>query len=160
MLHERALASAIFHTPPAYIYNETMSDAMETQLTPIFDSEEFIDLCTLRDILAPNDIRDVTKILDAKKLKDTRTHLEANGIVAVRAPSNGNFEVHVDLALEYVLFKNKDLKQFVTNIRNSRHGGIRTVLESTPGLFERVKTVFGDKGSFKYLYTFFLENGY
>jgi hypothetical protein len=26
----------------------------------IFDSGEFIDLCTLRDILAPNDIRDVT----------------------------------------------------------------------------------------------------
>ena len=75
-----------------------------------------------------------------------RTQLESNGVVAVRSSSDGKFEVHVDLALEYVLYKNKDLKQFVTHVRNNRPGGIRGVLESTPGLFERVKNVFGDKG--------------
>lgn len=126
-----------------------MSDATETKLKVIL-SGDYIDLRALRDILAPNDTRDAVKLIEPKKLKEARTQLELNGLVAVRASSNGKFEVHIDLALEYVLYKNKDLKQFVTHMRNNRPGGMRRVLESTPGLFERVKTVFGDTGTFKF----------
>ena len=121
---------------------------METKLTDVFKQAtgEYVDLRMLRDTVAPNDIRDAAKLIETKKLRDVRTQLESNGVVAVRSSSDGKFEVHVDLALEYVLYKNKDLKQFVTHVRNNRPGGIRGVLESTPGLFERVKNVFGDKG--------------
>lgn len=119
---------------------------IEDKLTAIFATEEYIDLRALRDILAPNDIRDAAKLLEPKKLKDARAHLESNNVIAVRSSSDGKFEVHVDLALEYVLYKNKDLKQFVSHVRNNRPGGIRGVLESTPGLLERVQNVFGDAG--------------
>ena len=124
-----------------------MSDTIETQLTAILTTGDYIDLRALRDVLAPNDIRDAAKLIDVKKLREARAHLESNGLVAVRASSAGKFEVHVDLALEYVLYRNKDLKTFVTNIRSNRPGGIRGLLESTPGVFERVQTVFGDAGN-------------
>lgn len=124
-----------------------MSD-IETQLTEVFSKSngDFVDLRALRDILAPGDIRDAAKLIEAKKLREARAHIESNDLIAIRSSSDGKFEVHVDLALEYVLYKNKDLKQIVNHIRNNRPGGMRAVLESTPGLFERVKTVFGDAG--------------
>jgi len=123
---------------------------IETKLTDVFSKSngDFVDIRALRDIVAPNDIRDAAKLIETKKLKDARAHLESNGVVAVRASSDGKFEVHVDLALEYVLYRNKDLKPFVTRTRNNRPGGIRAILESTPGLFERVQNVFGDTGMF------------
>ena len=123
-----------------------MSD-IETRLTAIFFQQgDYVDLRALRDIVAPSDVRDAAKLIEPKKLKDARTHLESNGLVAVRESSTGKFEVHVDLALEYVLYRKKELKTFVASIRNIRPGGIRNILDSTPGLFERVQIVFGDTG--------------
>ena len=154
MLHERVLASnRLFPSFPSSHHalttittmSNTLSD-LEHQLTDVFSKHDYVEVRALRDILAPSDLRDAAKLIEAKKLRDARKQLESNGVVAVRSSSDGKFEVHVDLALEYVLYKNKDLKQFVTHTRNNRPGGIRGVLESTPGLFERVKTVFGDKG--------------
>lgn len=125
-----------------------MSD-IETRLTAIFSQQgDYVDLRALRDILAPSDTRDAAKLIEAKKLRDARAHIESNGLVAVRSSSNGKFEVHVDLALEYTLFKNKDLKQLVTHVRNNCSSGIKGILNSTPGLVERVQTVFGAAGTF------------
>lgn len=124
-----------------------MSD-IETRLTTLLSQNgDYVDLRALRDILAPNDVRDAAKLIEPRKLKDARTNLESNGLVAVRTSSDGKFEIHADFAFEYILYRNKDLKALVARFRTNRPGGIRSVLESTPGLPERVQTVFGDAGT-------------
>jgi len=135
-----------------------MSD-IEAKVSDIFsNSKDYIDLRVLREILAPGDTRGVAKLIETKKLRDMRAQIESNGVVAARSSSDGKFEVHVDLALEYAMSKNKGLMPFVTRMRDKRL--IIEEIRQYPGLSERVRIVFGTTGRFVFLpeqHRFFLQ---
>lgn len=126
-----------------------MSD-IEAKVSEIFsNSNDYVDLRVLRDILAPSDTRDAVKLIETKKLRDVRAQIESNGVVAARSSSDGKFEVHVDLALEYTTSRNKGLTSFVTRMRETRL--IIEEIRQYPGLSERVRHVFGTAGTFDFL---------